>query len=107
MKGANAQELEDKIRKHYGQPESMDPHASGPGGVGDIFPYIELKGCECLNESDTTPFRPFIEKKSKLVSDCDEQLIMVYGFNQNVKVRECLYAVYDGLIRVKWVCVCV
>jgi hypothetical protein len=66
----------------------MDPHSSGPGGIGDIFPYIELKGCECLNESDATPFRAFIEKKSKLVSDCDEQLILVYGFNQNVKVGD-------------------
>jgi len=86
FQGANAPELEEKIRRHYGQAESNDPHASGPGGVGDIFPYIELKSCECLNESDATPFRSFIEKKSKLVSDCDEQLIMVYGFNQNVKV---------------------
>lgn len=86
-KGANATELEEKIRKHYGQPESMDPHGSGPGGIGDIFPYIDMKGCECLNESDATPFRSFIEKKSKLVSDCDEQLILVYGFNQNVKVN--------------------
>lgn len=54
--------------------------------MADIFPYIELKGCECLNESDSTPFRSFIERKSNMVSDCDEQLIMVYGFSQNVKV---------------------
>ncbi|OXA57289.1 thioredoxin-like protein 1 [Folsomia candida] len=87
VRGANATELEEKIRKHYGQPESMDPHGSGPGGIGDIFPYIDMKGCECLNESDATPFRSFIEKKSKLVSDCDEQLILVYGFNQNVKLQ--------------------
>jgi thiol-disulfide isomerase/thioredoxin len=88
IKGAHAQELEEKIRRHYGEAsESSDPHASGPGGTTDIFPYIEQKGCECLNESDNTPFRSFLEGKSKLESDCDEQLIMVYGFNQNVKLQ--------------------
>lgn len=87
MQGANATELEEKVRKHYGKPEATDPHTGGPGGLGDIFPYIELKGCECLNESDSTPFRSFIERKSNMVSDCDEQLIMVYGFSQNVKVN--------------------
>jgi len=86
MRGANPKELEEKVRKHYGQPESMD-QAGASGGIGDVFPYIDLKGCECLNESDSTPFRAFIEKKSKLVSDCDEQLILVYGFNQNVKLH--------------------
>ncbi|ODN02890.1 Thioredoxin-like protein 1 [Orchesella cincta] len=86
-KGANPPELEEKIRKHYGKAEATDPHAAGPGGMADIFPYIELKGCECLNESDSTPFRAFIERKSAMVSDCDEQLIMVYGFSQNVKLQ--------------------
>jgi len=87
VRGANAAELEEKIRKHYGSPESMDPNSSGVGGISDVFSYIDMKGCECLNESDATPFRSFIEKKSKLVSDCDEQLILVYGFNQNVKLQ--------------------
>jgi len=87
VRGANAKDLEDKIRKHYGQGEPSDPNASGPGGTVDVTPFIDMKGCECLNESDATPFRRFLEKKSKLVSDCDEQLIMVYGFNQNVKLQ--------------------
>ncbi len=87
VKGAHPTELEEKIRKHYGQAESTDPHTSGPGGLTDVFPYIEMKSCECLNESDATPFRDFMEGKKKLISDCDEQLIMVYGFNQNLKVR--------------------
>jgi len=87
VRGANAAELEEKIRRHYGQAESSDPHASGPGGIGDVFPYIDQKMCECLNESDATPFRSFIEGKSKLVSDCDEQLILHYGFNQNIKLQ--------------------
>ena len=87
IKGAHATELENKIRQHYGQAESSDPHTSGPGGFSDVFAYIEQKGCECLNSTDATPFREFIEGKTKLISDCDEQLIMVYGFNQNMKVR--------------------
>jgi thiol-disulfide isomerase/thioredoxin len=87
VKGAHAQNLEDAIRKHYGQPETTDPHAVGPQGQTDIFPYIEKKGCECLNSADSTPFHSFLEGKSKLLSDCDEQLILVYGFNQNVKLH--------------------
>jgi len=87
VRGANAAELEEKIRKHYGSPESMDPNSSGVGGISDVFSYIDMKGCECLNESDATPFRSFIEKKSKLVSDCDEQLIINLPFNQQVKVH--------------------
>lgn len=78
--------MEEKIRKYYSGMESSDPHA-GPGGFVDVFPYVDHKGCECLNESDSTPFRAFLEKKTKLVSDCDEQLIMVLGFNQNLKVE--------------------
>jgi len=86
MRGANAQELEEKIRTHYGHAETTDPHSS-PGGISDIFQYIEQKGCECLNESDDTPFQSFLEGKSILKSDCDEQLILVYGFNQNIKLQ--------------------
>ena len=85
LQGAHPQELEEKIRRHYGEAgESSD--AAGPGGTSDVFPFIEQKSCECLNESDSTPFRSFLEGKSKLESDCDEQLILVYGYNQNVKV---------------------
>jgi len=88
VRGAHAQELEEKIKRHYGEgSEAADAQAAGPGGSSDILPYIDQKGCECLNESDNTPFRSFIEGKSKLVSDCDEQLIMVYGFNQNMKLQ--------------------
>ena len=83
-KGADAAGLEAMIKKHYGE-ESGE--ASGAGGVTELTSYIEHKSCECLNESDSTPFRAFLEGKSKLSSDCDEQLILVYGFNQNIKVR--------------------
>jgi len=86
VKGAHPQELEEKIRRHYGESgESSD--SSGPGGTTDVFPFVEQKSCECLNESDGTPFRAFLEGKSKLESDCDEQLILVYGFNQNLKLQ--------------------
>lgn len=84
VRGANATELEEKIRKHYGDGEVAE---AGPGGLTSVFQYIDSKGCECLNESDKTPFRSFLEGKSKIASDVDEQLIMVYGFNQNVKLQ--------------------
>jgi len=87
VKGAHPQNLEEAIRKHYGQPETTDPHAVGAQGQTDIFAYIEKKSCECLNGTDSTSFHAFLEGKSKLLSDCDEQLILVYGFNQNVKLH--------------------
>jgi len=84
MKGADAAGLEAMIKKHYGSEESGELSV---GGFSDLLPFIEHKGCECLNESDTTPFKAFIEGKSPLTSDCDEQLILVYGFNQNIKLQ--------------------
>jgi len=82
VRGADQAGLEAMIKKHCGE-ES----AEAAGGLADLISYIEHKSCECLNESDTTPFREFLEGKSKLSSDCDEQLILVYGFNQNIKLQ--------------------
>jgi hypothetical protein len=84
-------ELETKIRQNL-VAEVDDPgpgelgFSLGPGGKDDLFHYMDLKRCECLNNSDTTPFNAFLERKSKLASDSDGQLILVCGFNQSVKV---------------------
>jgi thiol-disulfide isomerase/thioredoxin len=86
MRGANGVELEEKIRLHCG--DGAEGAGAGiPGQPADISQYIEKKGCECLNEADETPFQDFLEGKGILKSDCDEQLILVYGFNQNIKLQ--------------------
>jgi len=87
IRGAHPTELEEKIRANYGELDQSQVVQAGSGGPSDVFQYVEQKQCECLNESDDTPFTNFLEGKSILLSDCDEQFIIVYGFNQNIKLQ--------------------
>jgi len=55
-----------------------------PKGSEDLIHYINMKKSECRNSSDDTPFEEFVSRKGPLESDCDEQLLISYGFNQDI-----------------------
>jgi len=77
MKGFNPWELRSKISKLCGKSYQ----------TGNIFYFIDENISECLNGSDDTPFPQFLNGKCNLVSDCDEQLLLAFGFNQRVKIN--------------------
>jgi len=59
-----------------------------PAGLEDLRYYIDPTKTECLNVQNEGEYFDFLDKKSiQLVSDCDEQIILGIGFNQNVMVR--------------------
>lgn len=87
IRGAHEKELEDKIRLHYGQYESYPQQSRGANDPVDISPMIAHRQSECRNESELTPFHTFLHGKSVLVSGIDEQLILVYGFAQPIKLN--------------------
>eukprot|EP00092_Neocalanus_flemingeri_P058431 GFUD01069625.1.p1 GENE.GFUD01069625.1~~GFUD01069625.1.p1 ORF type:complete len:169 (-),score=49.04 GFUD01069625.1:356-862(-) len=59
-----------------------------PGAIESLASFLDMKGSECLNESDDHPFSNCLkEGDSVLQSDCDEQLILSLAFNQVVKVH--------------------
>ncbi|XP_054707207.1 thioredoxin-like protein 1 [Uloborus diversus] len=87
VKGADAAGLEAKI-KELGGGESDEAAESGAQGHVDLVSFICKSACECLNDSDDHPFANCLSAGDDfLESDCDEQLIMSYGFNQAVKLH--------------------
>ena len=54
-----------------------------------LLGVIDNSGSECLNESDSHPFRHALSASTDqyLESDCDEQLIIVLAFQQPIKLH--------------------
>ncbi|GFY74805.1 thioredoxin-like protein 1 [Trichonephila inaurata madagascariensis] len=87
VSGADATALEAKIKEFIGG-EGDEASDSGVQGHVDLVSFISKSCCECLNDSDDHPFANSLTSDARyLESDCDEQLIMSYGFNQAVKLH--------------------
>jgi len=86
MQGGNPQELEQKVKQHYGSEDADDDTAVQ--GYLDLATFVTKAGCECLNESDDHPLEQALTAGAGyLESDCDEQLIISLAFNQTVKIH--------------------
>lgn len=86
VKGTDIQALESKLKEFGG--EGDEASESGIQGHVDLVTFIAKSTCECLNDSDDHPFANCLSAGGGyLESDCDEQLIMSYGFNQAVKLH--------------------
>jgi len=87
MRGADASQLEEKIKKWYSDEEGDDGDSPVKGHM-DLNTFINKAGSECLNESDDHTFEHALSSKGGfLESDCDEQIIMNIGFNQALKLH--------------------
>lgn len=87
VKGPDIPALEAKI-KEYEEEEGEKGVESGVHGHVDLVSFIAKSSCECLNDADDHPFVNSLSTSGGyLESDCDEQLIMSYGFNQAVKLH--------------------
>ncbi|GIY12633.1 thioredoxin-like protein 1 [Caerostris extrusa] len=87
VSGADSAALEAKIKELIGG-EGDETVESGVQGHVDLVTFISKSACECLNDADDHPFvNSLTSGAGYLESDCDEQLIMSYGFNQAVKLH--------------------
>lgn len=87
VKGADVAGLEAKIKEYSGGDGDEGAESSVQGHI-DLVTFISKSSCECLNDSDEHPFSNSLSATGGyLESDCDEQLIMSYGFNQAVKLH--------------------
>ncbi|VDP00313.1 unnamed protein product [Heligmosomoides polygyrus] len=82
LRGANTAGLESMVQKWA----DTQPAGDVPG-QSDITSLIDKKQMECLNGDDSTPLAGLLEGANVLRSDCDEQLILSFPFNQPVKVH--------------------
>lgn len=86
VQGADPAGLENKIKQHYGDGDTLE--GEGVGGHMDLAPFIMKAQCECLNESDDHPLVHALQAGGGVLqSDCDEQLIISITFNQAVKIH--------------------
>ncbi|KAG8192166.1 hypothetical protein JTE90_027807 [Oedothorax gibbosus] len=87
VKGADVTTLENKIKENSPEGEEAAGESGALGHV-DLVGFIQKSACECLNDADDHPFANCLSAGGGyLESDCDEQLIMSYGFNQGVKLH--------------------
>ena len=89
VSGANPQVLEAKIVELVGNSSDSSSGESGVAGHMDLSSFMLKSEMECLNESDDHTLKDALTSGSGsyLESDCDEQLIIRIGFNQNVKLH--------------------
>jgi hypothetical protein len=121
--GADAQKLEDTLRKYGADaPVAESAAAAGAGGatsaagvglvrvVGGgrgvdvahrwrsaltcgrsvqltLDAFLDIKQCECLNQSETATLQKLLSREGKLESDCDAQLLITVAFSQPVKLH--------------------
>ncbi|GJQ66051.1 hypothetical protein Trydic_g4139 [Trypoxylus dichotomus] len=87
LQGADPTTLESKIVLYYHGSDEGDDGDSVAGHM-DLSPFILKAQCECLNEDDEHPLSNALAAEGGfLQSDCDEQLIISFTFNQAVKVH--------------------
>lgn len=87
LRGANQGELEEKVKKWYGDGETEAEDSPVKGHI-DLTSEINMSGVECLNESDDHPLQHALSNQGGyLASDCDEQLIIALEFRQPVKLH--------------------
>uniref|UniRef100_A0AC35TUT4 Thioredoxin n=1 Tax=Rhabditophanes sp. KR3021 TaxID=114890 RepID=A0AC35TUT4_9BILA len=84
LQGANPAALEALAEKWNGKVET--PISLVEGQI-ELSRYYAINGVECLNQEDDCDLLGFLEGKSQLVSDCDEQLIINVPFNIPVKIH--------------------
>ncbi|CAJ0960505.1 unnamed protein product, partial [Mesorhabditis belari] len=82
LRGADPNALEAMIRKYA----EVSTSSEAPGYI-DLHPFIEKQQSEALNNDDDTPLEAFLDGRGNLKSDCDEQLIISFPFNQPVKIH--------------------
>ncbi|XP_071480233.1 thioredoxin-like protein 1 [Diadema antillarum] len=83
LKGADPVGLEEKIKSHCQQ----EADAGVPGYI-DLNSLIDKRHSECLNQSDDHVLEGCLKKgEGYLESDCDEQLMILLSFQQNVKLH--------------------
>lgn len=87
IQGADVNQLETKIKQHYGADGSSGDEPEYGQGLMDLSTFIMKNMCECLNESDDHTLQHCLEGNGFLSSDCDEQLIISITFNQAVKIH--------------------
>ncbi len=49
--------------------------------------FLDIKQCECLNQSETATLQKLLSREGKLESDCDAQLLITVTFSQPVKLH--------------------
>lgn len=87
IRGADEKGLEEKISKWYSEEEEDNGDSPVKGHI-DLGSMINKAACECLNQSDDHILEHALTSKGGyLESDCDEQLIIMMGFNQAVKLH--------------------
>jgi len=101
FKGADPNRLEETIERLVNQSGG----AGAASGSDSVVPgqwvlnnYINAAQIDCLNNiSDSDPYSVIVNDEKLLQSDCDEQLILSFGFNVPVKVHSLrLLAPSDG-----------
>jgi len=89
IRGADPALLEQKIKQWADTAGASGGEPSLVAGQLDVMTLVDKALIECLNENDDYPLRSFLEntRNAKLVSDCDEQLIINLPFIQPVKLH--------------------
>ncbi|KAE9552424.1 hypothetical protein FO519_004365 [Halicephalobus sp. NKZ332] len=83
--GPSKDSLETFVNKWAAQGPSAS-ESPVPGQV-DLTPFINTREAECLNEDDKHTLASLLSGNGKIVSDCDEQLIINLPFNRPVKIH--------------------
>lgn len=105
IRGADKQQLEDKVKQYYTAGDSSsstgEDQAAGPqleNGLMDLSSLINKAQSECLNECDDHTFDHALNTASSLYlkSDCDEQLLLNISFQQAVKLHSLIIQGPEG-----------
>ncbi|KAG5673752.1 hypothetical protein PVAND_003772 [Polypedilum vanderplanki] len=84
--GADIGGLEAKIKQHYSDADGGGDEKDYGQGLMDLSLFIMKDMSECLNEDDEHNLKSMFGD-GYLASDCDEQLIISFQFNQAVKIH--------------------
>lgn len=89
ISGPSKETLEAFVNKAVTQYAGIDVAEQCPiPGQVDLAPFIDRTQAECLNEDDKRTLKSLLEGPGgKIVSDCDEQLIINLPFHRPVKIH--------------------